>query len=270
VIVMTDTVVAVRTEAIRKPDLSKLTLEHRLTWEPGKNGSNGSAGHSPDGSPHADGSPYDEKHGYLRYQLTESGISPMAIPGTPGGQYVAMGLEHNERSRHRPDPRTHTQMTEKRFRKIEGSVQDAPEAVTYGDPNADIAIVTWGSTAGVAIEAIDLLKEEGINACLVAPRMVMPLPKAQLDSYLAKKHVIVPEVNFRGQFADILQAAHPRPVARVNVYGGRPMLVAKFVEAVKQIASGPVENTRIALDPIFGRLEELVTPDDLIAPVERQ
>jgi 2-oxoglutarate/2-oxoacid ferredoxin oxidoreductase subunit alpha len=273
VIVMTDTVVAVRTEAIDKPDLSKLTIEHRLTWEPGKNGSsnghaNGSAGGSTNGS--AEGAAYDEKHGYLRYELTESGISAMSLPGTPGGQYVAMGLEHTERSRHRPDPRTHTYMTEKRFRKFEHAVADAPEPVTHGDPNADVAIVTWGSTAGVAIETIDLLREQGVNACLVAPRLLLPLPKAQLDPYMAKKHVIVPEVNFRGQFADILQAAYPRPVVRVNVYGGRPMLVAKFVEAVKEIASKPVENGRVVLDPIFGRLEELVTPDDLIAPLERQ
>ncbi len=284
VIVMTDTVVAVRTEAIDKPDLSKVTIEHRITWEPGTNGSangdanehsNGRAGGSANGSAAASAeadrqAAYDDKHGYLRYEITESGVSPMSIPGTPGGQYVAMGLEHTERSRHRPDPRTHTHMTEKRFRKFEHSAADAPEAVTYGDPNADVAIVTWGSTAGVAIEAIDLLRKEGVNACLVAPRMLLPLPKAQLDAYMAKKHVIVPEVNFRGQFADILQAAYPRPVARVNVYGGRPMLVAKFVEAVKQLAAGPVENTRMALDPIFGRLEELVTPDDLIAPVEKQ
>ena len=58
--------------------------------------------------------------------------------------------------------------------------------------------------------------------------------------------------------------------ARLNVYGGQPMLVGKLVEEVRRIAAGPVENVRVALDPIFGKLEELVTPDDLLAPVEQR
>jgi len=270
VILMTDTVVAVRTEAIPKPDLTAVKLEHRLTWEPRTNGTSGENGpnehSSEDGAtPFSDG-----EDGYLRYRLTETGVSPMAIPGTPGGQYVSMGLEHNEKGRHRPDPRSHTQMTEKRFRKLSLSAQDAPEAVIYGDPDADVGIVTWGSTAGVAIEAIDLLKEEGINVALVAPKMILPLPEAQLSDFMRKKHIIIPEVNFRGQFADIVQAKYPRPVARLNVYGGQPMLVGKLVEEVRRIAAGPVENVRVALDPIFGKLEELVTPDDLLAPVEQR
>ena len=51
----------------------------------------------------------------------------MSLPGMPGGQYVATGLEHNETGRPRYDPRTHTAMTEKRFQKLE-----AARLVTYG------------------------------------------------------------------------------------------------------------------------------------------
>ncbi|MGH2371205.1 MAG: transketolase C-terminal domain-containing protein, partial [Chloroflexota bacterium] len=207
--------------------------------------------------------------GYLRYRLTETGISPMSIPGTPGGQYVAMGLEHNEKSRHRPDPRSHTQMTDKRFRKFDLAAQDAPAPVTYGKPAAEIGIVTWGSTAGVAIEAIDDLAKEGIDACLIAPKMLLPVPDQQLGEFMRrKKHIVIPEVNYRGQFADILQAKYARPVVRVNVYGGRPMLVSQLVDAVRRIATGKAEAGRLEISPVVGRLEDLVTPDDLLAPVE--
>jgi 2-oxoglutarate ferredoxin oxidoreductase subunit alpha len=213
----------------------------------------------------------EDDSGYLRYRITEDGISPMSIPGTEGGQYVAMGLEHNEKSRHRPDPRTHTYMTDKRFRKIEGSQQDAPEPVRYGNPDAEIGIVTWGSTAGVAIEAIDELAKEGIEACLLAPRMLLPVPDHQVGEFMrSKKHVVVPEVNYRGQYADVLQAKYPRPVLRVNVYGGRPMLVGRLVDVLRQVSRGEVTEGRIALNPIYGKLEELVTPDDLLAPVENR
>lgn len=254
VIFMTDTVVAVRTESIDTPDLANLKIENRLRWTPPAEGA----------------VPYDESgKGFLRYALTETGVSPVAIPGTPGGQYVGMGLEHNEKGRHRPDPRTHTYMTEKRFRKMDNAEREAMAPVTHGDVEADVAIVTWGSTAGVVIEAIDILAREGIAAHLVAPRMVMPLPKHQVAHAMTKKHVIIPEVNFRGQFADIVQSSFPRPVTRVNVYGGRPMLVSGLVDAIRDIVTGKRTERRIVLNPIIGNLDEMVTPDDLIAPVER-
>ncbi|HEX2516014.1 MAG TPA: 2-oxoacid:acceptor oxidoreductase subunit alpha [Chloroflexota bacterium] len=273
VILMTDTVVAVRTEGIRRPDLSTLRLEQRLTWEPdgvapgATNGkTNGTAPASPPAAPYSEGD-----SGYLRYRLTESGVSPMSIPGTPGGQYVAMGLEHNEKGRHRPDPRSHTQMTDKRFKKFYSAAAEAPEATTYGDPQAPIGIVTWGSTAGVAIEAIDILKEEGVNACMVAPKMLLPLPDQQLGEFMrTKQHIVIPEVNFRGQFANLVMGKYPRQAVRVNVYGGRPMLVDKLVEAIRQVARGEVTDGKIVISPITFPLEELVTPDDLIAPVEQR
>jgi 2-oxoglutarate ferredoxin oxidoreductase subunit alpha len=277
VILMTDTVVAVRTEGIRRPDLSTLRLEQRLTWEPdgmAPGATNGTTNGTPSGAAPtpATAAPYSEgDSGYLRYRLTESGVSPMSIPGTPGGQYVAMGLEHNEKGRHRPDPRSHTQMTDKRFKKFYAAAAEAPEATTYGDPQAPIGIVTWGSTAGVAIEAIDILKEEGINACMVAPKMLLPLPDQQLGEFMRTKlHIVIPEVNFRGQFANLVMGKYPRQAVRVNVYGGRPMLVDKLVEAVRQVARGEVTDGKIVISPITFPLEELVTPDDLIAPVEQR
>ncbi len=290
VLLMTDTVVAVRTEGIAKPDLSKIRLEHRVTWEPdpdgsqtkgaSDSGSNGAvqgtdntvAGNNGVAGAKDAAIPFDESEsGYRRYRLTEDGVSPMAIPGTPGGQYVAMGLEHNEKGRHRPDPRTHTQMTEKRFRKFDLAGKEAPDAVRYGKPDAPIGIVTWGSTAGVAIEAIDALAAEGIDACLVAPKMLLPLPDQQLGEFMrTKEHIVIPEVNYRGQFADILLAKYPRPAVRVNVYGGQPMLVSKLTETLRRVAAGEVTDGRTVISPIIGRLEDLVTPDDLLAPVEQR
>ncbi len=279
VILMTDTVVAVRTEGIRRPDLSTLRLEQRLTWEPdgspsgATNGTpSGTTNGATNGTAPAPAAPYSEgDSGYLRYRLTESGVSPMSIPGTPGGQYVAMGLEHNEKGRHRPDPRSHTQMTDKRFKKFYSAAAEAPEATTYGDPQAPIGIVTWGSTAGVAIEAIDILKEEGVNACMVAPKMLLPLPDQQLGEFMrTKQHIVIPEVNYRGQFANLVMGKYPRHAVRVNVYGGRPMLVDKLVEAIRQVARGEVTDGKIVISPITFPLEELVTPDDLIAPVEQR
>ena len=124
----------------------------------------------------------------------------------------------------------------------------------------------WGDEGKAKV--IDLLAAEGISACLVAPKMISPLPRHQLVAAMGKKHVIIPEVNFRGQFADMVQASFPREVTRINVYGGRPMLVCHLVDVIRDVATGKQGPGRVVLKPIIGNLDELVTPDDLIAPVE--
>ena len=55
---------------------------------------------------------------------------------------------------------------------------------TYGDKNADIAIVCLGSTFETAMLAIEQLKEEGINACVVAPRVFRPFPLEEMAETL--------------------------------------------------------------------------------------
>jgi 2-oxoglutarate ferredoxin oxidoreductase subunit alpha len=225
VIVLQDTVLAVRTESIPRPDLSKVNVVDRRTF----------AYHDVGGA-HEPG--YDAASGperYLRYEITADGVSPMAIPGTPGGAYVATGLEHTQAANTTSDAAVHSAMTEKRFRKLEGVLARAPAAHEYGDPAADIGLLTWGSTLGVVAEAIDRLQEEGIAAHALAPRLLWPLPTAQIDPFLAHKRVvIVPEVNYTGQFAQLLKTQYQNvPFTRLNVYGGQPFSVATIVEAVR-------------------------------------
>jgi 2-oxoglutarate ferredoxin oxidoreductase subunit alpha len=221
-IVLQDTVLAVRTESIPRPDLSMLNIVNRRTFayrddgrEPGYDATSG------------------PEH-YLRYQITPDGVSPMAIPGTPGGAYVATGLEHTQAANTSSDARNHSAMTEKRFKKLEGVLAKAPPAHEYGDPSADIGFLTWGSTLGVVAEAIDRLKARGIKAHALAPRLVWPLPTHQIDPFLRnKRRVIVPEVNFTGQFAQLLKTHYQNvEFTQLNVYGGQPFDVSRIVESV--------------------------------------
>jgi 2-oxoglutarate ferredoxin oxidoreductase subunit alpha len=220
VIVLSDTVLAVRTESIPRPDLRDVKIVNRLTFQ-----GNGEAR----GFPAAEGQ-------YLRYQYTETGIAPMALPGTDGGQYAATGLEHNEAGRPRYDAVTHSRMTEKRFKKMEYAAESAPPPHVYGDANAEVGILTWGSTWGVVVEAIDALAERGVRAHALAPRQLWPLPESQLRPFMEGKRVLlVPEANFTGQFADLLAMHFQREFKRVNVYGGQPFRVSDIVAAVEGV-----------------------------------
>jgi len=234
VIVLQDTVLAVRTESIPRPDLSTVKVVNRRTFA-----------YRDDGDPeHGHG--YDASSGperYLRYVITADGVSPMAIPGTPGGAYVATGLEHTQAANTTSDAGVHSAMTEKRFRKLEGVLAKAPPAHEYGDPSAEIGLLTWGSTLGVVSEAIDRLKAEGIAAHALAPRLLWPLPKGQIDPFLTgKRVVIVPEVNYTGQFAQLLKSQYQNvDFTRLNVYGGQPFSVATIVEAVKSAGASSLK-----------------------------
>jgi 2-oxoglutarate ferredoxin oxidoreductase subunit alpha len=133
----------------------------------------------------------------------------------------------------RYDVTTHKRMTEKRFRKLEAAVNDAPPPYRYGDPEAEVGIITWGSTAGTCTEAVDRLREQGIAVDLIAPKMLWPLPVHQLAPFIeGKRRVLIAEVNYQGQFADLLAARLPGKYERVNVYGGVPFTVAEICDAV--------------------------------------
>jgi len=230
VILLSDTVLAVRSQTVRRPNLDALKVESRLLYQPREPGN---------------GRPVEEEgeERYLRYRLTENGVSPMAIPGQPGGQYVATGLEHSELGRHRTDPAIHTAMTEKRHRKLQFAALEAPPAERYGDPGAEIGVLTWGSSAGAVIEAIDKLAARGLKVEMLAPKLLRPLPDHQIRPFLQRKRtVMVAEVNYSGQFADLLAAHFGRPFERITVYGGQPFnvewlaasIAARAVEGVTQ------------------------------------
>ena len=240
VIVLQDTVLAVRTESIPRPDLSQVKIVNRRTFA-----------YRDDGDA-SRGPGYDAASGperYLRYEITPDGVSAMAIPGTPGGAYVATGLEHTQAANTTSDAGVHTAMTEKRFRKLDGVLAKAPPAHEYGDPSAEIGFLTWGSTLGAVSEAIDRLQAEGIAAHALAPRLLWPLPTAQIDPFLKNKRmIIVPEVNYTGQFAQLLKTHYQNvEFTRLNVYGGQPFSVASIVEAVKAAGASSVKAKNGAL-----------------------
>ena len=229
VILMGDTTLGVRTESIPTPDLSKYEIVNRLGIHGhGSNGSNGTNG--------ATGIGPGIESGYNRYQLTESGISPMAIPGEEGGQYVATGLEHNESGRPRSDANNHRQMTDKRFSKLELARTAAPAAHYYGDQDADVGILCWGSAWGTVVEAVDAAAKKGLRVAAMAPRMVWPLPDHQLLPFIESKRVVlVPEMNYSGQFAQLMRARYLRELVSVTDYSGGVFTVARLVQEIEGV-----------------------------------
>ncbi len=138
---------------------------------------------------------------YLRYADTESGISPISAPSDKGGAYTATGLEHAEDCSPTAAPNVHKQMTEKRFRKLETAAHQFSKAKKFGDSDATIGVISWGSTCGAVLEAIDLAKEKGYDVEALYPRTLYPLPTEWIKEFIQNKEVIIViEANYNAQF----------------------------------------------------------------------
>jgi 2-oxoglutarate ferredoxin oxidoreductase subunit alpha len=150
--------------------------------------------------------------GYKRYAVTESGVSPMAIPGTPGLAYTADGLEHSERGIPSSGSAEHRTQLAKRERKLVAHDYGAQWADIEGD--GEIAVVTFGSCTGAAREAIARARAEGVNARLVSMRLLAPArPKLLAAALEGVDRVLVVEQNHGGQFLRYLRAEFELPGA---------------------------------------------------------
>jgi 2-oxoglutarate ferredoxin oxidoreductase subunit alpha len=145
--------------------------------------------------------------GYKRYALTESGLSPMAIPGTPGVAYTADGLEHNERGTPSSQAHDHSRQLAKRERKLIGHDYGSQWADIEGE--GEIAVLTFGSSTCAVREAIERARRDGVNAKLVSMRLLSPAQPARLKAALdGTRKVLVVEQNFGGQFHKYLRAEY--------------------------------------------------------------
>jgi 2-oxoglutarate ferredoxin oxidoreductase subunit alpha len=170
---------------------------------------------------------------YKRYRDTESGISPMAIPGTPGVVYTADGLEHGEGGIPSSQARDHARQLDKRLRKL---VEH-----DYGDMWADMegegerAIVTFGSSASPVREALARLRANGIDVRLLALRLLAPLSQQRFDDALAGvSQVLVVEQNHGAQLYRYLRAMIDLPGRAQSFHrpGPLPLRPGELVDAI--------------------------------------
>jgi 2-oxoglutarate ferredoxin oxidoreductase subunit alpha len=142
---------------------------------------------------------------YKRYAIAAGGVSPMAIPGTRGGQYTADGLTHTERGTPTSSAADHEAQLDKRRDKLQQFAYGDHWATIEGD--AELAIITWGSLTGAAREAIGRAAREGVDASLIAPRLISPiLPEAFAKALKGKSRVLIVEQSHSSQFYRYLRA----------------------------------------------------------------
>jgi len=149
---------------------------------------------------------------YQRYAVAAGGISPMALPGTRGGQYTADGLTHTPRGTPTSSAADHHVQLDKRRDKLEGFAYGDHWATIEG--SGELAVITWGSLVGPVREAIARAAQDGIDVRLVAPRLLSLVQPARFAAALAgAKRALVVEQSHGAQFHRYLRAHYDLPGA---------------------------------------------------------
>jgi 2-oxoglutarate ferredoxin oxidoreductase subunit alpha len=169
---------------------------------------------------------------YARFKLTESGVSPISHPGLRGGNYLAAGIEHNELGRPTASGEMHAQMNEKRFRKFNSLKERRDLFLQEGDDDAPIGLVSWGSVAGVAREALRLARAEGLRVKLLIPKLVYPVAEPVYEDFFASvKRGLFIEQSYQAQlyrlvrmYVDVPSAVKPLAKSGSNPIQPREVL----------------------------------------------
>jgi 2-oxoglutarate ferredoxin oxidoreductase subunit alpha len=170
---------------------------------------------------------------YKRYALASGGVSAMALPGMPGGQYTADGLTHTETGIPTSGANDHLAQLDKR--------RDKLDRFNFGDHwasvegSGDLAIITWGSLTGAAREAAGRAAADGIDVRVIAPRLLAPVQPERLAAALdGIKRVLVVEQTHSGQFLRYLRAHYDLP-AQVRAFhrpGPLPITAGEIHRAI--------------------------------------
>jgi 2-oxoglutarate ferredoxin oxidoreductase subunit alpha len=109
----------------------------------------------------------------------------------------------------------------------------------FGEKNSDVGILTWGSTAGPAIEAVSLLQKKGRPVAGMAVRLLSPFPVDEVLGFVNRyRTVLIPEVNFQGQLASLIEGreAPETSLRRLTSVKGIPFRTDELVEALEEVA----------------------------------
>ncbi|GAB4388420.1 MAG: 2-oxoacid:acceptor oxidoreductase subunit alpha [Thermodesulfovibrionales bacterium] len=166
---------------------------------------------------------------YKRHAYTESGVSPLGVPGDAPHVVVTDSDEHGEEGHIVEDAETRVRMVEKRFlKKMEALKGEIGRPELYGPRDAETIVVGWGSTYGVLRETVDSLNRGGEKAAMLHFAEVFPFPAEgeHMEALGRARRTVCVENNASGQFERLVRAETGFTFSHsVRRYDGRPLTV---------------------------------------------
>jgi 2-oxoglutarate/2-oxoacid ferredoxin oxidoreductase subunit alpha len=181
----------------------------------------------------------DDPGSYKRYALASDGVSPRALPCSGHALVMVSGNEHRPDGHSSEAMDVRVSMVDKRNAKLDGMIREMNPPRLYHQ-NSKNLLVTWGSTAGAVIEAVDLLRKEGVDVGCAVFTDIWPFPAETAKEILGKtKRFITVENNSLAQFGRLIcEQTGLSYTDAILRYDGRPMFPEDIIAGFNKIVSG--------------------------------
>jgi 2-oxoglutarate ferredoxin oxidoreductase subunit alpha len=185
---------------------------------------------------------------YKRFAFTEDGISPRSRLGLDNGIFWNTGDESDETGHITEDPQMRIKMMDKRMSKLDLILKQVPkdeQIVSYGVH--DYTIISWGSTKGPILDALEMLKKEGIDIGFIQIKLIHPFPTEHVKSLLENvKTIIDIEANHSGQLGKIFKQNVTREIDYfILKYSGRGMTSTEIYDSLKKITENKANKREV-------------------------
>jgi 2-oxoglutarate ferredoxin oxidoreductase subunit alpha len=126
-------------------------------------------------------------------------------------------------------------MTEKRHRKVYGALKDLPLPEEFTrEEIMDVGIIAWGSTFGSALEATRKAQKGGFKVGALKITSIFPFHAALIRRFMERcREILIPELNYEGQLANVIGHLHRKEVIRLNRATGTPMPASMIYEKIE-------------------------------------
>jgi 2-oxoglutarate ferredoxin oxidoreductase subunit alpha len=143
---------------------------------------------------------------YLRYRITENGVSPRLLPGQSRHLVVSDSHEHTENGHMTENLSMRPKMVDKRLRKENGIRSEVIPPEYRGGEKPDMLFVSWGSSKGSVEEAASQISSQQVKTATLHFSQVWPMVPDQFRHRLEKANqVICVESNATGQLAQLIR-----------------------------------------------------------------
>lgn len=140
---------------------------------------------------------------YRRYSLTDSGISPRAVPGNGSGLVGVDSHEHDEWGHVQEDFELRVRMVDKRLRKMKEITQDKVDPLFSGSPDPKDLVVSWGATYHMVMEAAEMVRPS--DTAFLHLRQIWPFTENVREILSRSSRITVLEGNATGQLSGLIR-----------------------------------------------------------------
>lgn len=178
-----------------------------------------------------------EARAYCRHAVTDSGISPRALPGLSKALVVTDSDEHDEAGHMIEDAATRNAQDLKRLCKLDGLRKEISSPLIKSKPGTDLTLIGWGSTGGAIEEAAMMLEKEGRKVSIIHFNEIWPFPADAVKAVFENggKTVVI-ENNATAQLAGLIRRETGRKVDHTILkYDGRPFSPKYIISQLTEV-----------------------------------